>query len=161
MRFSCDSTYDKFNNFDSFESLMHFSIDSQLNYLEKDPFLNSIYYKKGLNLEEGFNEAVIKQTLITNLITNYDKYHNHYQNDENIINDCLSNNVIHYFSAFVWRVEYLKFQISYQHLHKHFLQLRCNSIIILFLPPLVFISTPLHLHSMDVELNLGTLWKSS
>ncbi len=72
MRFSCDSTYDKFNNFDSFESLMHFSIDSQLNYLEKDPFLNSIYYKKGLNLEEGFNEAVVKQKLITN----YDKYRN-------------------------------------------------------------------------------------
>ncbi len=83
MRISCDSTYDKFKNFYSFENLIHFSIDSQLN-LEKKCIpkvdLQQERIRLRLNLEEGFNEAAIKQKLITN----YDKYRNHYQNDENI-----------------------------------------------------------------------------
>jgi hypothetical protein len=76
MRFSCDSTYDEFNNFDSFENLMHFSIDSQLNYLENKSIpkldLPQERTRLRLNLEEGFNEVVVKQKLITN----YNNYRN-------------------------------------------------------------------------------------
>jgi hypothetical protein len=55
---------------------MHFSIDSQLNYLENRSIpkleLPQERTRLRLNLEEGFNEAVDNQILITD----YDKYRN-------------------------------------------------------------------------------------